>query len=214
MVYDNTSCYSLKGSPTKDNSFSSLSVINKLTNCKPDESMGPTGPTGPTGPAGSDGTASNTGCTGPTGPTGPIGNDGVTGPTGPTGLAGTTGATGPSFFTNVVSLRPTSSIAIFPTFFRFGGFIYDGLNLIGPITGFYVTARASSMVNTYDIRIQDVDNLNTIAFVNGLSNTTEVIIPIGNIANLPLTRARFEIQARRSGGPPISLEMYSLLVEY
>ncbi len=99
------------------------------------------------------------------------------------------------------------------SYLKHGSIIFLGTDKEGTPTKIYVNAYKIGGT-TYNIRIQDITNGNTIAEVTGLSNTTEGIQDLGTISNLPTGQARWELQLQRVGVPPGNIVSSGGLIEW
>lgn len=79
-----------------------------------------------------------------------------------------------------------------------GKIIFPGTTKMGTPTGIFVNAYSNA--SSYDIRIRDVTNGNTIAELTGQTNTSYAMKDLGTLSNLPAGRAVFEVQLLISGG--------------
>lgn len=91
--------------------------------------------------------------------------------------------------TSLVSLNWTSV-----GLFKYGGSLKEGL-----INYVDVIARTGSSITTYDARIVNTNNGQTLCTVTGLNNTTYQLNDMGNISNIPEEEAIMDIQMRRNG---------------
>ena len=77
-------------------------------------------------------------------------------------------------------------------------FIFGGTTRYGSSpTKIYLLAWCDSGM-TFDLKVQDVTNAQTIGEVTGLSNTAAAIVDLGTLSNLPAGQAIFELQFKGS----------------
>lgn len=94
--------------------------------------------------------------------------------------------------------------------------IYYGSGSIGDIISIEVVAYMADKVDSYDIKIVDKKNGSAvIAEKTGLTNTTDEIIDMGTISNLPTGKSRFEVQIKKNGNDK-SAKVYldTILIKY
>ena len=94
--------------------------------------------------------------------------------------------------------------------------IYYGNESIGEIQTIEVVAYMESDATSFDIKIVDKKNSsNVIAEKTGLTNTSDEIIDMGQITNLPDKKTRFEVQIRKNGSNK-SAKIYldTILIKY
>lgn len=96
-----------------------------------------------------------------------------------------------------------------PSFDEVCTFIFAGTNNIPAIQKFIANMFVSDSANTATIRIYDVTNSAVVATSSGTTSTsTNNIIDLGVISNLPVTQALFSIQIQNSS--PIALDTVTL----
>lgn len=89
------------------------------------------------------------------------------------------------------------------TYIVAGYLIYPGTLTAGNITSILALMYSIQSGNTYQVRVVDTTNNNTIAESNvtsGCDMVTPKIIDLNIVSNLPTTRAVFEIQIRKDSG--------------
>ena len=88
------------------------------------------------------------------------------------------------------------------TYETLGRFVYDGITVLGLATAMIAAVHVSSGQNgAVDVRIYDGTNAALIVEETGITNEDPfVVTDLGDIDNLPDSRAVFEIQVRKSGG--------------
>ena len=79
---------------------------------------------------------------------------------------------------------------------KIGSFKYNGSDKIGHINYIDVISYMQNGGESYSVRIFDKTNGNVICEKTGLTNTTEEIIDLGDISNVPINESIFELQAR------------------
>jgi len=102
------------------------------------------------------------------------------------------------------------------TWTKHGSIIFPGTTKMGTPTKIYGNAYKESNPTSYNLRIQDITNGQTIASVTGLTNTTEAIQDLGALSNLPTGQARWELQVQRVGGviPPLDVHTSGGVIEW
>lgn len=185
-------------------------------------STGSTGPTGISGLATNTGSTGTTGYTGSTGMTGSTGATGRTGSTGPTGLAGPTGPIPSSLLFQAE--RTSQSVIIVPnnTYtdvdftqnINTGGYIFNGIILTIPVTGYY---KINAQISLGDVIAEPgsrqiaIDINGTSKYVSSYATTDEaqgVVTPASSIMVLLTVGDQVKIQAyQNSGGVSQSVQI-------
>ncbi len=80
-----------------------------------------------------------------------------------------------------------------------GRFIYPG-STAWQLSGVKVLTRMDFGITSYDVKLQDITNNNTIAVVTGLTFTADGITDMGTLSNVPSTQATLEVQLKCTGG--------------
>ncbi len=77
-----------------------------------------------------------------------------------------------------------------------GSFAFDAGTTIKSIK---IVSRMESSITSFDLRLFDATNSQTLAEAN-FTNTTDQINDLGTLSNIPVADAIFEIQAKKNGG--------------
>jgi hypothetical protein len=75
-------------------------------------------------------------------------------------------------------------------------FIYNGVNLLGIPSSMKVSYEVQRSSKPGSIRIYDVTNGNTVVTKTGLTSTSETVVDLGTLSNLPPGPATFELQMK------------------
>jgi len=85
------------------------------------------------------------------------------------------------------------------TYKRVSSFIYEGSNTIYTISKILSVGYMDSGVTSYSILIEDITHNNVIS-ENTFTNTTEQILALTPINNIPTTQSKIEISVKKIGG--------------
>ena len=85
------------------------------------------------------------------------------------------------------------------TYQRYGIYGYDGSTTIGKIQKITIIGYKDTNVTNYSVKIFDLTNSLTIAEVT-FTNTSENIVNMGTLSNIPDNPAIIEIQVKKTGG--------------
>ncbi len=87
-------------------------------------------------------------------------------------------------------------------FTRVGNFIFDGTDNVGDPSSILVNGFKDPLATTAEFRVIDITNggLVIATGIGVISQDEFNIVDLGVLANLPIGRAVFQIEARRTGG--------------
>lgn len=92
-------------------------------------------------------------------------------------------------------------------------FIFPGTNKVGIPTTIKATAWIENAAANTRLRVRDVDNSNVIAANEVINNTSENIVNLGTISNLPEEQAIFSIMVRTDNAT-YAASVSSIIIEF
>jgi hypothetical protein len=97
--------------------------------------------------------------------------------------------------TILTTLTPRTNIYNFTTYTRCATFNYPGTKFLPTISHFTCLAYATNSVQSYDIRIYDIDN-DLEVYSGNYTNSSEQRLELSNLQNIPEDSTTIEIQVR------------------
>jgi hypothetical protein len=92
---------------------------------------------------------------------------------------------------------------------------FAGSTIRGTPSKMKVVAHKTSTITSYNIKIVDITNANTIVESTGNTDTVPSIVDLGALSSIPAGEAIFEIQAHRVGGSGgTDVRLYAFTIEF
>lgn len=95
-----------------------------------------------------------------------------------------------------------------------GAFEFGGTDRWGEPSAITAVAFMNGALTSYDLRIQDITNGQTIAQMLGLTNTVVAIVDLGTMSSLPAGGAVWEVQGQRTGTGTKHMYLEALSVRF
>lgn len=110
----------------------------------------------------------------------------------------------------VIQVMPETNQTSSASYVTLGRFLFRGSNLWSTPQALKIVAKVAS--GTGAVRVQDVTNSLTIAEDAAIVATTDTILDLGTIANVPTGEAVWELQGRHPSA--VALDCYCLVLDF